>query len=58
MPLDYILRKCKEDYKFSQLQEKLKHLVYTDDISIFAKKEKEVETSKQTIWNKCTFFFK
>ena len=40
MPLNYILRKCTEGggYKFTILQEKINHLIYMDDIKLFAKK--------------------
>ena len=44
MPLDHILRKCTVRYKLSRLQEKINHLMYMDDIELFAKNEKELET--------------
>ena len=44
MPLNYILRKCTAGYKLSKLQEKINHLMYIDDIKLFAKNEKEPET--------------
>ena len=44
MPLNYILRKCKTGYKLSISQEKINHLMYMDDIKLFAKNEKELET--------------
>ena len=49
MPLNYILRKCTGGYKFTNSQEKINHLMYMDDIKIFAKNEKELETLVQTI---------
>ena len=36
-------------YKFKNTQEKVNHLRYTDDIKLFAKKEKELETLIQAI---------
>ena len=43
MPLNHILRKC------SWSQEKVNHLMYMDDIKLFAKNEKELETLIHTI---------
>ena len=40
MPLNHILRKCTARYKHSRSQEKVNHLVYMDDIKLFAKNEK------------------
>ena len=40
MPLNHILRKCTAGYKLSRLQEKISHLMYMDDIKLFAKKRK------------------
>ena len=44
MPLNQILRKCTAGYKLSRSQEKINHLMYMDDIKLFAKNEKELET--------------
>ena len=44
MPLNHILRKCTDGYNLSRLQEKINHLMYMDDIKLFAKNEKELET--------------
>ena len=44
MPLNLILRKCTAGYKLSRSQEKINHLMYMDDIKLFAKNEKELET--------------
>ena len=38
MPLNDILRKCAAGYKLSRSQEKINHLMYMDDIKLFAKK--------------------
>ena len=44
MPLNHILRKCTARYKLSKSQEKINHLIYIDDIKLFVKNEKELET--------------
>ena len=48
IPLGHILRKCIAGYKLSKLQEKISHLMYTDDINLFAKNEKDLKTLVQT----------
>ena len=49
MPLNRILRKCTVGYKLSRSQEKVSHLMYMDDIKLFAKNEKELETLIYTV---------
>ena len=49
IPLNHILRKYTARYKFSRSQEKINHLMYMDDIKLFAKIEKELETLIHTI---------
>ena len=49
MPQNDILRKCTGGYKLNRSQEKINHLMYMDDIKLFAKKEKELETLIQTV---------
>ena len=44
MPLNHILRKCATAYKVSRSQEMINHLMYMDDIKLFSKNEKELET--------------
>ena len=44
MPLNHILRKCAVGYKLTKLQEKITHLMYMDDVKLFAKNQKELET--------------
>ena len=44
MPLNHKIRKCTAGYKLSRSQEKINHLMYMDDIKLFAKNEKEMET--------------
>ena len=44
MAFNHIVRKCTAGYKLSKSQEKINHLMYMDDIKLFAKNEKELET--------------
>ena len=44
MPFRYKLRKGSASYKFIKSQEKKNHLMYMDNIKIFAKNEKKLET--------------
>ena len=37
MPLNHKVRKCTAVYKLSRSQEKINHLMYMDDIKLFAK---------------------
>ena len=43
MLFNHILRKL-ENYKFTKSQEKINHLKYIDNIKLFVKTEKELET--------------
>ena len=49
MPLNHILRKCTAGYKLNRSQEKVNHLMYMDDIKLFAKNDKELETRINTV---------
>ena len=49
MPLNHILRKFTAGYKLSRSQEKVNNLMYIDDIKLFAKNEKELETLTHTV---------
>ena len=44
MSLNHILRKCIAGYKLCRSLEKINHLMYMDDIKLFAKNEKVLET--------------
>ena len=45
MPLNHKLRKFTKNYKFNKsLGKKINHLMYMDDIELFAKNENELET--------------
>ena len=43
IPLNHILRKCIGGYKLNRSQEKINHIMYMDDIKLFAKNERELE---------------
>ena len=49
LPLSHILRKCTAVYKLGRSQEKINHLMYIDDIKLFAKSKKELETLIHTV---------
>ena len=40
---NHILRKCTAGYKLSRSQEKINHMMFMDDVKLFAKNEKELE---------------
>ena len=44
MPFNHIVRKCIDGWKLRGSQEKINHLIYIDDVKLFAKNEKELET--------------
>ena len=44
MPLNHIPWKFAAEYKLRRSQKKINHLIYMDDIKLFAKNEKELET--------------
>ena len=49
LSLNHILRKCTAGYKLSRSHEKVNHLMYMNDIKLFAKDEKELETLIHTV---------
>ena len=49
MSLNHILRKCTAKYKLSWSQEKINHLMHMDDIKLFEKNEKNLETLIYTV---------
>ena len=52
MPLNHILRKCKQKKKkFTKFQEKINHFKYMDNIKIFFENVKELDSLVQTIRN-------
>ena len=49
MALNHIFRKCTAGYRLSKSKEKILNFMYMDDIKLFAKNEKELETLIQTV---------
>ena len=49
MPLNHILRKCTGGNELTKSKEKINHLMFMDDIKLFAKNEKELETQIQAV---------
>ena len=49
MPLSHELKKCTGEYKLHKSQKKINHLMYMNDIKLFAKNEKEMETLIQAV---------
>ena len=49
MPLNNILRKYIDEYKLCKSQEKINHLMYMDDMKLFAQNKGELETLIQTV---------
>ena len=45
MPLNHILRKCTAGYKLSRSQKKINHLMYMENIKLFAKHKKRTVNS-------------
>ena len=48
-PFNHIVRKFTAGYKLSKSQEKIIHVMNMDDIKLFTKNEKELETLIQTL---------
>ena len=44
IPLTHILRKSKPGYEFSGSEEKIHHLLYMDDLKLYSKNEKELDS--------------
>ena len=49
MLLKHILRKFTGRFKLNKSQEKTNHLMYMDDIKLFAKNERELKTLMQAV---------
>ena len=49
MLLNHIVRKGTDRYKLHKSQEKINHSIYIDNIKLFAKNEKELETLIQAV---------
>ena len=49
IPVKHILRECTAGYKLCESKEKINRLMYMDDIKLFSKNEKELETLIQAV---------
>ena len=47
-PLSLILRKVKAAYKFSECKEKINHLLFMDDLKLYSRREKKLNSLVQT----------
>ena len=48
-PAALILRKCKEGYEFSNSKERISHLLYMDDLKLYGKTNKGLDSLTQTV---------
>ena len=46
LPLNHIIRTFTAGYTLSKSHDKINHLTYMDDMELFSKNEKELETNK------------
>ena len=49
IPLTHVLRKIKSGYEFTKSKKKINHLLYMDDLKLYAKNEKELDSLVQTV---------
>ena len=49
IPLSLILRKVKAAYEFSGSKVKINHLLFMDDLKLYSRNEKELDSLVQTI---------
>ena len=49
IPFTVILRKTESAYQFSSNKEKINHLLFMDDLKLYAKNEKDLESLVQTV---------
>ena len=49
IPLSLILRKAKAAYKFSESKEKINHLLFMDDLKLYSRSEKGLDSLVQTV---------
>ena len=49
IPLTVILRKANAGYEFSIIKEKINHLLFMDDLKLFSKSEKSLDSLVQTV---------
>ena len=49
IPLNLILRKAKAAYEFSESEAKINHLLFTDDLKLYSRSEKRLDSVVQTV---------
>ena len=49
IPLSLILRKAKTAYEFSESKEKINHLLFMDDLKLYSRSEKGLDSLVQTV---------
>ena len=49
IPLPLILHKSESAYQFSSTQEKINHLLFKDDLKLYVKNEKGLDSLVQTV---------
>ena len=49
IPLTSVLKTTKHGYEFAKNGEKINHLLYMDDLKLYAKNEKELDSLVQTV---------
>ena len=49
IPLSLILRKAKAAYEFSESKEKINHLLFMDDLKLYSRSEKGLDSLLQTV---------
>ena len=49
IPLSLILRKAKAAYEFSESKEKINHLLFMDDLKLYSRNEKRLDSLLQTV---------
>ena len=49
IPLSLILRKAKSSYEFSESKEKINHLLFMDDLKLYSRSEKGLDSLIQTL---------
>ena len=49
IPLSHVLRKSKAGYEYSKVREKVNHLLFMDDLKLYAKDETSLDSLIQTV---------
>ena len=49
IPLSLILRKARAAYEFPESKEKINHLLFMDDLKLYSRSEKELDSLVQTV---------